>query len=132
MKTNYEVKRISYIREGKVIKYYRISANGKVTYYTRYEKLGDGFYKVMKNGRWGILNPWGTVWGNIEYTKIYSKFHEGIIRVQKNEKLGFADKETGRFIECVFEQAEDFKNSTSLVVYKGDARKINALGKFID
>lgn len=116
----------------KRVNYYRVTVDGKTAYYTKYEELGYGFAKVMRNGKWGLLNPSGQVWGRIEFSKIHGKFCGGFIRVEKNGKFGYADKESGRFIGCIFDYAEDFVNGRATVKYKGKMRVINAVGKFVD
>jgi len=112
--------------------YYRITVGEKATLYSQYEELDDEFAKVMKDGKWGILNPNGTVWGKIEFTRIHDGFNDGFIRVEKDGKYGYADKETGRFIDCVFDYAEDFCNGVANVRYNGEERIINFVGKFVD
>lgn len=128
----YNLAQIRYKRGGKIIEYFRVDGNGKSVYYTTYIKIGDGFAKVLKNGKWGILNPCGKIWGRTEFSGIDDKFSEGIIRVYQNGKVGYADKETGRFIECVFDSGEDFKNGVAKVIYRGKERTINTIGKFVD
>lgn len=129
---NYYLTQIRYRRAGKIIEYFRVDVNGKTTYYTKYEEIGDGYAKVMKNGKWGILSPCGNVWGRTEFSKIGDSFSENMIRVYQNGKVGYADRETGRFIGCIFDSAEDFKDGTAKVCYKGNKRTINTVGKFID
>ena len=132
MNDKYYLTRIRYRRKGKIIEYYRIDVNNKRVYYSKYEELDDGFAKVMKNGRWGILTPQGNVWGALEFSNIASSFSEDMIRVSKNGKIGYADKATGRFINCIFDSAEDFNGGEAKVVYNGQKRIINFSGKFID
>ena len=129
---NYELTQIRYKRDGKIIEYFRVDVNGKVTYYTKYVEIGDGFAKVLKNGKWGILNPYGNIWGRTEFSGIGDKFSEDMIRVYQKGKVGYADRETGRFISCTFDSGEDFKNGVAKVQYKGKERIINTVGKFVD
>ena len=110
MKKNYNLKCIRYVRGGTVIQYYSVTTNGRIRYYTKYEKLEDGVVKVMKNGKWGFLNNEGNIWGKMEFSKIHSEIHEGFVRVEKGGKFGYADLEAGRFIDCIYDSAEDFKN----------------------
>lgn len=114
------------------VTYYRVTANGKTSYYSKYEELDQGFARVMKNGKWGILTPQGNVWGRMEFSKIHDKFCDGLIRVEKEGKFGYADRETGRFIECVFDKAADFNNGIAKVKFGGSERIINSIGKFVD
>lgn len=133
MNGKYYLTRIRYRRKGKIIEYYRIDVNNKRVYYSKYEELDDGYAKVMKNGKWGILTPNGNVWGQMEYTSIASSFSEDMIRVSMGGKIGYADKSTGRFIPCIFEAAEDFHEGVARVKCKnGKWRTINTVGKFID
>lgn len=131
MRRNYGLIRTKYKRGETCVKYYRVIVKGKDSYYTKYEELDNGFAKVMKNGKWGILNPNGTVWGRMEYSKIPGEFHEDMIRVEKDNKVGFADRESGRFIECIFDEAYDFENGYAKVVYKQRECYINRVGKII-
>ena len=128
----YNLTQVRYKRAGKIIEYFRVEVNRKVSYYTEYQEIGDGYAKVMKNGKWGIITPDGNIWGKMEFSKIGNRFCENFVKVYKNNKVGFADKETGRFIECIYESAEDFALSTAKVQYKGRVRTINALGQFVD
>lgn len=114
------------------VRYYRIIVDGKTRYYTKYKELGKGYAAVMKNGNWGILTPEGNIWGRMEYSYIYPEFSENMIRVEKNGKYGYADIETGRFIDCIFERARDFHDGKAQVKYHGEDRTINSVGKFID
>lgn len=111
---------------------YRVSVKGKVSHYAKYKELGEGYAAVMNNGKWGILTPYGNIWGKMEYSYIYPEFSENMIRVEKNGKYGYADKETGRFIDCIFEYADDFHDGKAKVKYQGEYRMINTVGKFID
>ena len=111
---------------------YRVSMKGKKRYYTKYKDLGDGYAAVMKKGKWGILTPEGNIWGRMEYSYIYAGFSENMLRVEKNGKYGYADKEAGRFIDCIFDHADDFHDGKAKVKYQGEYRVINTVGKFID
>jgi len=114
------------------VTYYRVRAHGKTRYYTKYKELGEGYAAVMRNGKWGILTPNGNIWGRIEYSYIHMGIVENMIRVEKNGKYGYADIETGRFINCIFDYAYDFHDGKAKVRYKDEYRTINTAGKFID
>ena len=131
MEKKYYVTPIRYKKSGKTVEYYRIDGNNKTVYYTKYEELDGGFAKVMKYDRWGILNPSGIIWGMREFDSIADDFSEDIIRVYKNGKVGYADRSTGRFIGCVFDSGEDFKNGVAKVCYNGKECTINSIGKIV-
>ena len=132
LKNGYYLTHIRYTRGDKIIEYFSVDVHNRRVYYTKYEELDDGYAKVMKNGKWGILTPQGTIWGSLEFTSIASTFSEDMIRVSKNGKFGYADKATGRFIGCIFDSAENFNGGKANVLYKGRKCVINTCGKIIN
>lgn len=111
---------------------YQVKVKGKISHYAKYKELGQGYAAVMKNGKWGILTPDGNIWGRIEYSYIHMGIIENMIRVEKNGKYGYADIETGRFINCIFDYAYDFHDGKAKVSYKDEYRIINTVGKFVE
>ncbi len=41
------------------VTYYKVRSKGTTSHYTKYEEMQYDFAKVMKNGRWSVLDPNG-------------------------------------------------------------------------
>ena len=111
---------------------YKVTVNGTVTYYSQFVEMSDGYAKVMKNGKWGILTPCGNILGKIEYSEIYD-FCDDIARVVKNGKYGYVDRKREKVItDCIYDKATNFKYGLADVIINKKKRRINILGKYID
>lgn len=114
------------------VKFYRVTVNGKVIYYAHYIEMGNGYAKVMKNGKWGILNPYGNILGRIEYSEIFDP-REDVARVMRDGKYGYIDIKKNRIIcDCIYDKAFDFEHGIARVVERGKIRRINILGIYVD
>lgn len=113
------------------VTHYRIYAGGKTFYYTKFIELDDGYAKVMKNDRWGIIDNKGDVVCPLKYSHI-GELSNGMIIIYDGYRYGYFSKETNSVWPCIFDKACPFDGDTAKVVYQGKNRIINKHKKFVD
>lgn len=113
------------------VTHYRILINGQTHYYTKYEEIGDGYAKVMKNDKWGLLDYKGNRVCPLAYKSLGDLVH-GMMTVFDGYRYGYFSKETGTVWPCIFEMAYPFEGDTAKVIHEGKERTVNKQGKFVD
>ena len=113
------------------VTHYRVMANGKVSYYTKFIEIGDGYAKVMKNDKWGVINNKGVMVCPMSY-KYIGDSSSGIMVIYDAYRYGYFSKETGQVWPCIFEMVYPFIEDTAKVIYEGKERIVNKKGKFAD
>lgn len=106
-----------------------------VTYLNDYSSvftyIGE-YAKVLKNGKWGLIDQSGKLIIDCKFESISSYFQQGLAPVKLNGKYGYIDKKGNIVIECKFDDANDFSDNGLAVVGKDDKYGyINTAGKFV-
>ena len=113
------------------VTHYRVLVKGQTFYYTKFIDIGDGYAKVMKNDRWGVLDPKGNRICPVAY-KALGDLVNGMMTVYDGYRYGYFSKETGKVLPCIFEVAYPFEGDRAKVIYNGETKMINNNGDFID
>ena len=90
----------------------------------------DTQIRVIKNGKWGMLDKNGKILGDIEYNSI-SPFYEGISRVEKDGKFGYVDEKFNFIVKPKYDYGYYFTNGFAIVKNNNKAGFINKKGKEI-
>jgi hypothetical protein len=106
-----------------------------VTYLNDYSSvftyIGE-YAKVLKNGKWGLIDQAGKLIIDCKFESLSSYFDQGLAPVKLNGKHGYIDKKGNIVIECKFDDANDFSDNGLAVVGKDDKYGyINTTGKFV-
>ena len=113
------------------VTHYRVIVNGQTHYYTKFIDIGDGYAKVMKNDRWGVLDPKGNRVCPMAY-KLLGEMVNGMMTIYDGYRYGYFSKETGTVWPCIFEMAYPFEGDTAKVIHEGKTKFVNKKGKFVD
>lgn len=73
------------------------------------------FYPVRQNNMWGYIDSVGRVRIPIKYEWVDSNFYDGLAAVAMNDKIGFINKRGELTIPCIYEEADHFRNTISIV-----------------
>ena len=113
------------------VTHYRVLVRGQTFYYTKLIDIGDGYAKVMKNDRWGVIDNKGDRVCPLGYKSI-GDLVNGMMVVFDGYRYGYFSKETRTIWPCIFEMAFPFDGDTANVVYEGKTRIINKKCEFVD
>ncbi len=113
------------------VTHYRVMVRGQTHYYTKLIEIGDGYAKVMKNDKWGVINNKGDRVCPLNY-KYIGDLSSDMMVIYDGYRYGYFSKETGTTWPCIFEMAYPFCGDTAKVIYKGKTRIVNKNGKFTD
>lgn len=77
------------------------------------------FYPARQGNLWGYLDSTGKVRIQFKYEWVDTNFYDGLASVAMNDKLGFINKRGELVIPCIYDEADHFHNTLS-VVKKGN------------
>ena len=89
------------------------------------------FYPVRENGLWGYIDSTGMERVSFKYEWADSNFFDGLAAVAMNDKIGFINKRGNLVIPCVYDEADHFRNTISVVKKGGLCGIITTLGQTV-
>src|SRR6185312_6668155 len=89
------------------------------------------FYPVRNGNVWGYVDSLGRVRIPFKYEWADSNFYDGLAAVAMNDKIGFINKRGDLVIPCIYDEADHFKNTQSVVKKGGMCGIISTLGQTI-
>ena len=113
------------------VTHYRVIVKGETFYYTRYMEIGDGYAKVMKNDRWGVIDNKGGRVCPVKY-KALGELVNNMMTIYDGYRYGYFSKETGVVSPCIYEMAYPFEGEKAKVIYGGKTRFVNKKLEFVD
>ena len=96
-----------------------------------YDRITSTEYKcfiVEKDKKYGLVNTTGDLIIPVKYTAIDAYCRENMVKIYLDEKVGFFNFSTNRFIEPIYNHADTFFNGTTKVQEEGKYGFINRQG----
>jgi len=113
------------------VTYYRLTVNGKTELYEQMVELDNGCVKLLKAGKWSLLNPYGKFICTSEVLEVYET-KDGMSRIFDGSRYSYLNVETSNIWPFMFENAGDFESGIAKVVFNGKECYICKEGKFVD
>ena len=108
-----------------------MSQNTGIPGYEKSWEIKQGYFKVRKNGKFGIVNRSGTVIVPCEFDQIWSLDKNGIVKVLKGSKIGLYNLNGVRVAAPVYDQIWSFSDGMAKVLKNGKIGYIDTNGNEI-
>ncbi|TLX76993.1 hypothetical protein E9993_04725 [Labilibacter sediminis] len=96
--------------------------------YDKYWEINDGFYRVMKSGKIGLVNNSGDVIIPCENDQVWNLQENGNIKVLKNGKLGLYNLNGQMIVPAEYDMIWEFSDGKARVLRNGKVGYVNELG----
>ncbi len=96
--------------------------------YEKYWKIDDQHYRVMDNGKIGLITADGSIIVPADYDQVWNLQENGNIKVMRNGKLGIYNVEGGIVIPTEYEMIWNFENGIARVMRNGKIGYVNQNG----
>ena len=108
-----------------------LSQNSEIPGYERSWEIKQGYFKVRKNGHFGIVTQSGAVIVPCEFDQIWNLEENDIVRVLKGSKIGLYNLNGVSVAAPVYDQIWSFKNGRAKVLKNGKIGYIDTKGNEI-
>ncbi|SMO60356.1 WG containing repeat-containing protein [Saccharicrinis carchari] len=96
--------------------------------YDKVWEIEEGYYRVMDNGKIGLINQWGDVIIPCENDQVWNLRDNGNVRVLKKGKLGVYNTNGDVVIPLLYDMIWDFEEGRARVLRNGKVGYVNAYG----
>lgn len=97
----------------------------------QYDRHKSDLTKVVKDGRFGLLDGTGRELVSPQYDWIDLEYQDGLVVIEKNGLYGYLDCYGNEAIEPVFEDAEEFHEGVALIRKDGLYGYIDVCGNYL-
>ena len=97
----------------------------------QYDRHKSDLTKVVKDGRFGLLDGTGRELVSPQYDWIDLEYQDGLVVIKKNGLYGYLDCYGNEAIEPVFEDAEEFHEGVALIRKDGLYGYIDVCGNYL-
>ncbi len=96
--------------------------------YDKYWEIDDGFYRVMSEGKIGLVNSMGDIIIPCENDQVWNLQDNGDIKVLKNGKLGIYNTNGDILIPVIYDMIWGFEDGKARVMRDGKIGYVNRFG----
>ncbi|MGQ1785414.1 WG repeat-containing protein [Saccharicrinis sp. GN24d3] len=96
--------------------------------YDKYWEIDDGFYRVMEDGKIGLVNQNGDIIIPCENDQVWNLQDNGNIKVLKNGKLGIYNTNGDIIVPTIYEMIWGFEDGKARVLRNGKIGYVNQHG----
>ena len=97
--------------------------------YEHYQEMKPGLYRVIDNGKTGVVNQEGKVIVPFRYDQVWTPTKDQFIRVLKNMKTGLYHLDKGLILPAEYDQIWNFENGLAKIMQDGKFGFINSEGQ---